>query len=119
MYDMDDSWKNVTPICGCHGDERVEMTIQQGPHSLFYACPKYRPENRKPGEKACNNRINLIDYQKMLERLMSEIAEADATMGTVDLTNCRWKNHGTEFRVLEHDGAKVTVEIKNLRAMKM
>ena len=119
MYGIDASWKNVTPICGCHENERIEMTIQEGPHSLFYACPKYHPENRAPGERACNNRINLIEYQKMLEKLMGEIAEADCMMGSVDLTNCTWKSKGTEFKVLEHNGDKVTVSIKNIRAMKM
>ena len=118
-YEIEASWKNITPICGCHGDERIEMVIQQGPHSLFYACPKYHPENRKPGEKACNNRINLIEYQKMLEKLMGEIAEADCTLSPTDLTNLRWKSKGIEFVVLEHDGEKAVVSIKNVRAMKM
>ena len=117
MYELESFWQNVTPVCGCH-NERVEMTIQQGPLSLFYACPKYHPENREPGERACNNRINLVDYQKMIEKLMNEIAEADFEMRSVDLTNFSWKSKGIEFKVLEHEGDKAVVEIKNLKAMK-
>lgn len=117
-YEMEGAWGAIRPICGCHGDEEIEMTIQEGPHSLFYACPKYHPENRAPGERACANRINLIEYQKMVEKLTSELAEAEANHGSADLTNWKWKERGTEFAVTKHEKGKVTVSITNKRALK-
>ena len=42
-------WNSVQVICGNHCNEQIEMTVQEGPSSLFYACPKYHPENRTEG----------------------------------------------------------------------
>ena len=117
MLTIENSWKNIVPICGNH-KERVEMVINNGPHSMFYSCPKYYPENRTKEERACNNRINLIEYQKMVDKLMGMIAEAEVNGETVDLTNFSWSSKGTEYKVLEHDGDKLYVQILNLRAMR-
>lgn len=119
MYEIAEAWKYIKPKCGCHGENKIDMVIQEGPASLFYACPKYHPENREPGERACNNRLNLIEYQKMVEKLTGMIAEADCEGGTVDLTNFHWSAKGVEYNVLEHKGDHITVEIKNIRAMRM
>lgn len=117
MFTIENSWKNIVPICGNH-KERVEMVINNGPHSMFYSCPKYYPENRTKEERACNNRINLIEYQKMVDKLMGMIAEAEVNGETIDLTNFSWNSKGTEYKVIEHDGDKLYVQILNLRAMK-
>ena len=120
MLTIDNSWKNIIPICGNHKDgERIEMVITQGPHSMFYSCPKYRPENRDANERACNNRINLIEYQAMVDHLNNLIAESACSGGSVDLTNHTWEKKGTRFTVLEHSGEKIVVKILNLRAMRM
>ena len=71
MYEIAEAWKYIKPKCGCHGENKIDMVIQEGPASLFYACPKYHPENREPGERACNNRLNLIEYQKMVEDVIA------------------------------------------------
>lgn len=34
MFTIENSWKNIVPICGNH-KERVEMVINNGPHSMF------------------------------------------------------------------------------------
>lgn len=120
MLTIENSWGNINPVCGNHKEgEPVKMSITQGPHSMFYSCPKYYPENRTREERACNNRINLIEYQAMVDHLNGLIAEASVNGGTVDLTNHRWEKKGIRYRVLDHTGDKITVEILNLRAMKM
>ena len=55
----------------------------------------------------------------MVEKLTGMIAEADCEGGTVDLTNFHWSAKGVEYNVLEHKGDHITVEIKNIRAMRM
>ena len=118
MYTIENSWKNIIPICGNH-NERIEMTINSGPHSLFYSCPKYYPENREKDERACNNRINLIVYQKMVDKLMGMIAETALEGGSIDLTNYSWTSKGITYKVLETKGDTLYVQILNKRAMKM
>lgn len=118
MYEFNDAWKMIKPVCGCHGDEQVEMTIQTGPHSLFYSCPKYYPQNRKDGERACANRINLIEYQKMVEKLTGEIAEAEVNGGSVNLKNMKWKEKGIEYHVIDHKKDMLTVSIVNKKALR-
>lgn len=117
MYTIENSWKNIVPICGNH-EHRIEMTTNNGPHSMFYSCPKYYPENRNAEERACNNRINLIEYQKMVDKLMGIIAEAAINGESIDLTNYTWTSKGITYKVLEQKGDVLFVKILNLRAMK-
>lgn len=120
MYSMNNGWNRIIPVCGNHSEEEcIEMTVnEKGQFSLFYSCPKYYPENREVGEKACNNRINLIDYEIMVNTLMEKIAKAKLEGNVLDLTNFKWSRKGTDFRVIKHENDKIWVEIKNLRSMK-
>lgn len=119
MADIDKPWDKIKPICGCHKDERIEMTINSsGAYSLFYSCPKYYPQNRKDGEKACSNRINLIEYENMVEYISSEIADAKMNGGTVDMTNHKWKKKGIEYKILNHTDDNIDVSIVNLKALR-
>ena len=54
----------------------------------------------------------------MIDKLMGMIAEAEVNGETIDLTNFKWSSKGTEYKVLEHSGDKLYVQILNLRAMK-
>lgn len=118
MYSVTDSWQNIIPICGNHKGERIEMTVNSGPHSMFYSCPKYYPQNRTKDERACSNRINLIEYEAMVDHIHGLIAEADVSGGNIDLTNHSWSRKGIDYRVLEHKGDKVYVEILNRKALR-
>lgn len=118
MYRIDNGWQNICPICGNHNGEMVEMTINQGPLSTFYSCPKYYPQNRDENERACANRINLNDYQAMVEKLYDMIADTEFNGGRIDLTNYTWKSKGCQFRVLEHKNGKIKVEILNKKALR-
>lgn len=63
------SWGDITLVCGNTHEQPIEMVLQEGPASLFYACPKYHSENRSEGERACNNRLSIDDFFKALEAL--------------------------------------------------
>lgn len=119
-YQISGSWDDITLVCGNgHRDEIVQMRIQEGPSSLFYACPKHAKENRREGEALCNNRLNLVDFTTMLQHLHNLIGEAEENDSTINLTAYHWKDKkGTEFRVLKHNGDKMTIQVKNNRAIK-
>lgn len=106
-------WGNVQLVCGNHSDEQVKMTIQEGPSSLFYACPKYHPENRTENERPCFNRISLAEYENMLTTL------SDLIMGEniVNLNGYCWKKNGAEFEVISVLEEKIVVRVLNKRAI--
>lgn len=106
-------WNSVQVICGNHCNEQIEMTVQEGPSSLFYACPKYHPENRTEGERPCFNRLSLSEYENMLSAL------SDLLMGDdiIKLQGYRWKKNGTEFEVVSFSDEKIVVRVLNQRAI--
>lgn len=116
------SWGDIRLFCGNgnpHPSRRVEMELRQGPHSLFYACPCYHEEDRQEGEYPCFNRINLVDFEKMLTAINNLIVNGDAMGEVVNLTNYRWKNRkGMEFLITRHDGDEIDVEMVNRPALK-
>jgi len=111
------SWENVHLYCGAHQDELVEMQLKEGPHSLFYACPKYYPDNRKEGEHACYNRLNLVDCEKMLSTIADMIIEADSKGEIVDLTNYSWTKKGITYKILHYSPSRLDVSVFNKPSM--
>lgn len=112
------SWEDVTLICGGNHPEPVELVLQQGPSSLFYACPKYHPENRDDGERACNNRLSIEDYTKMLEHLHGVIIDAELNDQRIQLTNFTWKDRkGTLYKVVSQNMDKLVISVYNKRAV--
>lgn len=112
------SWGDITLVCSHRHEIPIPMVIQQGPSSPFYACPKYHPENRSLDERACNNRLSLEDFSKMLAHLHSILVDAEMNDEKVNLTNHTWKDRkGTIFKVLKQDGDKLTIEVYNKRAI--
>ena len=113
------SWKYVQVVCGNHGDQNdIIMTIQQGPHSLFYACPKYFPDNREPEEPPCVNRINLIDYEKMLSYIADVMVNAERNGEICNLTNYKWEKNGIQFMVLSHTDEKLIIKMFNKKSFR-
>lgn len=115
---IDGGWGKIVPICGNHGEEMIEMVVNNGPHSMFYSCPKYYPQNRNENERACNNRINLIEYQAMVDHLMDIIASEAIQNNSIDLTNYTWTKKGIVFCVLKQEKEILYVQIKNVSAMR-
>ena len=110
------SWDDVELVCRNRHSKPVKMIIQAGPSSLFYACPKYKEHD--DDERACNNRLSLNDYSKMLQHLHNLIVDAELSDEKVNLTNHTWKDKkGTKFKVLEHAGNKFVIEVANKRAI--
>lgn len=113
------SWKYVKIVCGNHGSRNdIDMVIQQGPHSLFYACPKYYTDNRNKDEVPCMNRINLIDYEKMLSYLADVMVQAERNGEVCNLKNYKWERNGIQYHVLEHTDEKLVVKMFNKKAFR-
>lgn len=110
------SWSSVKLICGNHSDEqKVEMVIQQGPHSLFYACPHYYEQNREEGERPCFNRLNLVDFERALSHL-ADVQMDDETI--VSLDHYKWKKNGVEYQVISHKDGKIVLRVLNRKALR-
>lgn len=112
-------WKHIVLTCGNHHEEEVIMDLKQGPLSLFYACPKYYPENRKEKERACANRLNLVDFEKMLDHMTKKIEDGMDHGVEVNLTGYQYRDRkGTQYKVLLHSKDDLKIEVLNRRALK-
>lgn len=111
-------WKNTTFYCG-HGHEMpIEMYYKDGPLSMFYACPKYYPENRTKNERACSNRLNFVDAEAIIEKFSAIIEEKEADNTFFDFTNFSFKYRSIEVKVLEYSLDSVKLQIINRKALK-
>ena len=112
------SWNNIELICGAHGaDYTNQMHLQEGPHSLFYACPQYKSIYGTHHEgRSCNNRLTLADYEKLLS-FLSDAAEGCDGLVETDITGLEWKHNGVFYKVLEHKEGKYKVLMRNDKAM--
>ena len=112
-------WKTITLVCGCHDEETV-MGINNGPHSLFYSCPKYYPENRSKDERACANRINLVDYERMLNHISLEISKRIHNNETTDMTNYKWEDKKSyiTYEVISHTADEIKIKMRSRKALR-
>lgn len=112
-------WQNISIYCGNHkNEEPVEMNVQTGPMSLFYACPKYYPGNRGEKEKACPNRINFVDFEKFVNHISEIIEEAMKNFETPGIDGYVWQYKSITFKVISYKENKIKVEILNKKALK-
>lgn len=112
-------WNEVEIYCSHRHEKPIKMEIQNGPHSLFYACPKYHPDNRSEDERACSNRINLVDYEAMLNHFQRILTEAIMNNRQEDLTNHTWTYKGIEFKVFEYKKDEIIkIEMLNKKAIR-
>ncbi len=109
-------WGNIILVCGNHKEQKQpEMVVEQGPYSLFYACPKHHIEQ---GEMPCYNLINLIDYDKMIDHISNELIKADEKGEKPCLLHHKWKRKSQQFEVIEHTPDKLVIEFVDTLAIK-
>ncbi len=109
------SWNDIKIICGNHKeDETIEMHPQTGREgmSVFYACPCY--QNMANG-RSCNNRLNIVDYEKMLDTLMDEYISDDGQEN--NLTGLEWAKKGIYYKVLSHNGNNFVIRMLNKKGI--
>lgn len=112
------SWNAVTLICGNHkGDQSHPMKLQQGPHSFFFSCPEYKSIYGDDHEgRSCNNRLTLVDYEKLLDYLTERTYAGDGLQET-NLTGLKFTLKGVDYEVLEHTKDKYRVLMLNRKAI--
>jgi DNA-binding phage protein len=94
------------------------MVIKQGPSSLFYACPKYDMENLVDDERQCNNRLNLLDHDKMLAHIDKIRYDTELSGEIAQIAHHTWKtSKGIEYKVLSHKGDSLVVGVINKMAI--
>ena len=110
-------WKTIKIYCGNNHDELVELQPVQGPLSLFYACPKYYEQNREKNEKMCDNRLNLNDYNALVEHLTKIISEAEEENMILDLTGYKWKNKGVSYEIFKYSDISIKVKVYSTKSI--
>lgn len=114
-------WNDIKVVCGNHEpDDNGNfplLEIKSGPHSLYYCCPHYTV-SKNSTSVPCFNRINLIDYEKMLAHLTEMIVNAEANDETICLTNHTWKEKTRYFEVISHKGDSIVVKMIDTAAIK-
>ena len=115
-YLINGMWADITLYCGCH-DKPIPMVIQQGPHSPFYACPNYFEENRTENERKCANRVNLVDFEKMIDHINEILCVEAMENNNICLDNHVWKMKGITFKILHHSAEKIAVSCINKPAL--
>ena len=111
-------WNKTQIVCACHGEEYPKMEPRVGSKSVFYACPKYYPENRDPGDRiACMNNIDDVIMEKILEKISEEISEQMQDGQTPFIKNVKFKIRDVECKVVAQDDNGITVAVKNRRAL--
>ena len=112
-------WKNIRLVCGNPAHCSLEtMFLRQTPEDVFYACPKYNPENREANEKPCMNRISIYETEKMLDLLSDKIQREEENHGSFFAANYRFETRTAKYLVLRHTPDELVIQVLNKRALK-
>ena len=89
-------WKTVNFYCKNHPEH--PMVLRQGAYSAYYGC-----EHEFDDKEPCHNRLNVIDAEKALQKLMDNITGAALMDDMPDLTNYKFSKNGIDYKVINHD----------------
>lgn len=109
----------IEVYCDNGHKEPVRLYMKDGSDygkDSFYACPKYYPENRTEGERACNNNLTITDYIKMVNYIDKTLTDAELNDEKLNLTNVKFKIGQVSYRIMEHTSRKIKVAVLNKRA---
>lgn len=110
-------WNNIELYCCHRHDEPIKMEVQQGPKTIFYACPKYHEDNRDDEEKACRNFLYLNEYEKMLNKISDLLYKAEMNNVKDNLEHYKWSENGVDFEIFSHVGDKIKIKMVNRKSI--
>ncbi len=118
MYSVTDGWKQIEFVCCNRHKEPQKMQYMQTPKAIFYACPKYFPQNREENEPACVNAIYTNDAEKAVDTIHDRIGNAEMNDENINLTNYAFTINNVEYKVLSDTTAsdpdgKIVVSVLN------
>ena len=111
-YTITGFWKSATFYCKHHPD--VPMELKQGAYSAYYGCV-----NEYDEAEPCHNRLNLLDAERALQKLMDVLTKSVQQGDMINLTNYRFVKNGIIFQVKEHDpmSDKISVMVDNKKIL--
>lgn len=105
-------WAITKINCGCH-EKPIAMRLQNGPKSVFYACPEY--DKKYHGGTGCPNRVSTEIVEQILNILGEKIEEAEKNGEDLNLTNYKFTHKMVECVVLKHSPFSLQITLKNKR----
>lgn len=85
--------------------------------SKYVGCPEYKSIYGDDHEgRSCNNRLTLVDYEKLLDYLTERTYAGDGLQET-NLTGLKFTLKGVDYEVLEHTKDKYRVLMLNRKAI--
>ncbi len=116
-------WKSTQVVCAsCSGkdiEKMPKMELKAGTRSMFYACPKYYPENRQKGEIACVNHVSTDDFQRILDVLSEEVDKNLMFGQSSYLVGFSFKVKTIDVKVVEQTDEKIVVSVLNHKAVQL
>lgn len=105
-------WGSITFCCKNHPNEKMEL--KQGPYSAYYGC-KHELDDNEP----CHNRLNLIDAEKALQKIMDEINTASMSGDLINMTNYQLNLNGIKYKVIYHNpmNDKMSILVDNKKIL--
>lgn len=105
-------WSVVAFCCGNH-EELIQMELKEGPHSVFYACPRY--SEKYMGGTGCPNRMSTVQAEEILNLISEKMEKAAKSGKTLNLTHAKFTYQGVECHIIEHTDHSIVVKVKNNR----
>ena len=112
-------WQNTTFICMNHdGQTNIVLEPTVGKKELFYACPKYKSENRETGERGCRNNIYSNYAQEAIEHVSQKIEEYESKNISADcITGYKWTKRDIDFEVLYYLYGSLKIGVLNRKEL--
>lgn len=112
-------WQNTSFYCMRH-EKPVEMVFREGKKELFYACPKYDPNNRADDERGCRNNMYTQDAEAAVNHISDLIEEYEQKGLTADaIVGAEWTKRDIDFKVLSYENGRVKVSVLNRSSLAM
>ncbi len=117
-YSVLNSWENIHFLCTHRHKTAQPMTIMSSPRAVFYACPKYFPDNREEGEPSCVNAIFLTDAEKAVGAINDRLGKAAVSDEEVNLANYRFTIDNVDYHVLRDEDGQIDIEVLNRKVVR-
>ena len=108
---------NITEFVCTYRHAEEKMQVLESKMSVFYACPKYFPENRASDEPSCNNAIFLTDAQKAIMHISNKIEEMELRDITPNLTHYKFTIDNVDYKILEYSPDKIKIDVLNRKVI--
>ncbi len=118
MYDVINGWKNIRFVCCKNHKEPQQMQEMAKANSIFYACPKYFPENRDKDEPACINAIFINDAEKAVKEINDRLGAAAMKEQELNMANVKFTIDNVDYTVLKDDNGKMDVAVYNRKMVR-